>query len=398
MTTAKRVLVLDGHTNQALASVRTLGSAGSHVLVASHRRYPLAAWSRFCQGRFRLPGQTVEAFAELRRWARQQGIEVVLPLTERACLLCNAERQEWEALGVVVGCASNEVLLRAFDKAETIRYAEKCGVRIPPTRTPGSLDECRAAGEALGYPCVIKPRFSHAWDGKTFLPNRGPSYVHSGQDIRQMMATNRQGDHWPLIQGFVPGQGRGVFALCDRGRPVAWFAHERLREVRPTGSASSLRRSIPLEPRLREPAERLLAEMQWHGPAMVEFKDDGVHPPCLMEVNGRFWGSLQLAIDAGIDFPSLWLAIVHGNAVECAPEYAEEVTLRWLWGDFKRLLYIMAGRPMGYPDRYPTVWQGLAELFGAQPTGTRLEIWNPHDPWPAAGEWVEGIRQLLVRQ
>jgi hypothetical protein len=36
---------------------------------------------------------------------------------------------------------------------------------------------------------------------------------------------------------------------------------------------------------------------------MVEFKDDGVNPPCLMEINGRFWGSLQLAIDAGVDFP-----------------------------------------------------------------------------------------------
>ena len=40
---------------------------------------------------------------------------------------------------------------------------------------------------------------------------------------------------------------------------------------------------------------------------MVEFKHDerdGV--PKLMEINGRFWGSLQLAIDAGVDFPRCW--------------------------------------------------------------------------------------------
>ena len=39
---------------------------------------------------------------------------------------------------------------------------------------------------------------------------------------------------------------------------------------------------------------------------MVEFKldaRDGVAK--LMEINGRFWGSLQLAVDAGVDFPAI---------------------------------------------------------------------------------------------
>src|SRR2546422_7527370 len=62
----------------------------------------------------------------------------------------------------------------------------------------------------------------------------------------------------------------------------------RSRDVRPAGSGSSLRRSIALDPRLQQPAERLLAEMRWHGPAMVEFRDDGQGEPWLMEVNGRF--------------------------------------------------------------------------------------------------------------
>ena len=49
--------------------------------------------------------------------------------------------------------------------------------------------------------------------------------------------------------------------------------------------------------------QELLDELNWHGVAMVEFKvtEDGT--PYLMEINTRFWGSLQLAIDAGVDFP-----------------------------------------------------------------------------------------------
>jgi len=396
MTLPKRILILDGQTNQALACVRSLGRAGYTVLVASHRHWPLSGWSHYCRGCFLLAGQTVEAFASLRTWAYREGVHIVLPLTEKGCLLCNAERQEWEALGIIMGCGPADMLLYAFDKAQTLHRAEACGITTPPTRFPKSLEECRAAAGEVGFPCVVKPRFSHAWNGSTFLPDLGTTYVTNNEALDQAVVTRKQGDCWPLIQGFVEGQGKGVFALCDHGRAAVWFAHERLRDVRPSGSGSSLRRSIRLEPRLKEPAERLLSELQWHGPAMVEFRDDGVHPPYLIEVNGRLWGSLQLAVDAGTEFPRLWVAILTGKGVESATDYVAGVTSRWLWGDVKRFLYILKGPPAGYPGLYPTIWQGIRELLGPQPAGTRLEVWQSSDPWPAVGGWMEGIRELMA--
>ncbi len=388
-------LVLDGQTNQALACVRSLGRAGYDVSVAATRRRPLAAWSRFARGRFLLAGETPEAFAALRRWAATRGVSLVLPLTERSCVLCNLERSAWEAAGITVGSAPAELLGIAFDKARTFELAARSGVAIPPTRVPATLPEARLAAAEIGFPCVVKSRFSNAWDGTRFLPDPGTSYVRTAAELDAAVTLHRQGEHWPLIQGFVPGQGKGVFALFESGRPVAWFAHERLRDVRPSGSGSSLRRSAPLEPRLLEPAERLLAAMAWHGPAMVEFRDDGVHPPSLMEVNGRFWGSLQLAVSAGADFPLWWAAILRGRPVERRTGYATGVTVRWLWGDIKRFLYILAGAPPGYPERYPTVWQGLRELLGRQPAGTRSETWQPDDRWPALGEWAQGLGELF---
>jgi hypothetical protein len=62
----------------------------------------------------------------------------------------------------------------------------------------------------------------------------------------------------------------------------------------------------------------------------------------------------------------------------------------------KRFLYILAGAPAGYPGRYPTIAQGLRELFGRQPPGTRSETWQPDDRWPALGEWVQGTAELLA--
>ena len=212
--------------------------------------------------------------------------------------------------------------------------------------------------------------------------------------LEESALAGRQGDCWPVIQGIVPGQGKGVFALYDHGAPVVWFAHERLRDVRPSGSGSSLRRSIPVDPRLQQPASRLLSAMAWHGPAMVEFRDDGTGAPCLMEVNGRFWGSLELAVRSGVDFPNLWAGLLHGERVEAPADYQTGVTLRWLWGDVKRLLYILAGPPPGCPEPYPGLLEGLREVLGPQPAGTASETWSADDPWPAAGEWVQGIGEL----
>jgi predicted ATP-grasp superfamily ATP-dependent carboligase len=395
--TKERILILDGHTNQALACVRSLARAGYEVLVASHQRSPLGSWSRHCVGRFLVKAQSIEGFAEMRNWAKREGVSIVLPLTERSCVLCNVERTEWEALGIKVGCGSDYMLQTAFDKATTLKRAQAAGVRIPPTRFPNSLDEGIDAIDQIGLPCVIKPRWSNAWDGKQFLPSKSPAYLKTRDNLADVFREYRQREYWPLVQGYVAGQGKGVFALCDHGKVIAWFAHERLRDTRPTGSSSSLRRSINLEPRLREPAEKILSQLSWHGPAMVEFKDDGIHPPCLMEVNGRFWGSLQLAIDAGVDFPSMWISLLKCESPERVFEYAEGVTLRWLWGDVKRLFLIARGAPAGYPSTFPNIRQGLKELLGPQPAGTRNEVWRADDRWPVVGEVVGGVRELLIR-
>jgi predicted ATP-grasp superfamily ATP-dependent carboligase len=394
---ARRILVLDGQTNQALACVRSLGRAGHRVYVASASARPLAAWSRFAAGRVRVAaGPPAAAYAALRAWAKSEAIDIALPLTERSCLLCDRERPEWEAAGVRIGCGPSAMLMRAFDKENTVRLALSTGVAVPRTEFPHSEDAIDAAGRALGFPCVVKARFSNAWNEETgtFFADRGCGYAQDAADLRRAVADRRQGSWWPMVQSFVPGVGRAVSVLCDRGRIVAAFAHERLRDVRPTGSGSSLRRSIGLDERLFEPTRRLLAGLDWHGPAMIEYRDDGT-APCLMEVNGRFWGSLQLGVDAGVDFPALWVAILEGGHPEPVLQYREGVTVRWVWGDVKRIVHIAGGRPRGYAGPFPTLREGVAEVLGPQPDATRLETWRAGDRWPAFGELAQGLRDLF---
>jgi predicted ATP-grasp superfamily ATP-dependent carboligase len=389
------VLVLDGQSNPALACVRSLGRAGYPVLVASHVRFPLAAWSRFCRGSFHFRENSVSEFARLREWAVEAGARVVLPMSETTCVLTNAERTRWEADGITVGCAPADGLTPAFDKAVTLTAAAACGVRTPATHVPTSLDECREAARALGYPCVVKPRYSYRWDGTRVHAPPHISIVTHPDQLPGAVSAGRVGEAFPLMQEVVVGHARGVFALCDdEGTVRAWFAHEAVRQVRPLGTASSMRRARRLEPRLRAPAQALLRAMLWYGPAMVEFLDDGNGDPCLMEVNGRFWNSLALAVAAGVDFPRLWVELLTGGSPATTERYREDVAMRWLWGDVKRALGAALIAPPGGQRSPPGAWQAAREVFRRSPPGTRLEMWESHDRWPAVGEWLEAAREI----
>ena len=389
-----RVLVLDAHSNPALACVRSLGRAGYDVLAASPVRLPLAWWSRHCRGSFRYEGPTLAAFRHIREWARQQEVSIVLPTSEESCALCNMEREAWEAAGIILGCASADILAYAFDKALTFKAAQQCGLRTPATEYPDSLEQAVEAGERLGYPCVVKPRFSQSWDGIRFRPSQVRSVANETGLREAVIEASAQGSY-PLIQQFVPGHGAGVFTLYNSGGPVAWFAQESIRSVRPMASPNCLRRSVPVNPKLRDQAERLLTSFGWHGPAMVELRTNATGDPWLMEVNGRFWVSLQLAVSAGVDFPRLWVEALRGLPVSGPAEY-DEVVLRWLWGDVKRFLGVLvSGPPAGYAGPYPTARQAVRDLLGPQPDGTILEMWQPDDKWPAVGEWTQALSQAL---
>lgn len=394
MQTLPRILVLDAHSNPALACVRSLGRAGYDVLVASPVRLPLAWWSRYCRGGFRYEGPTLAAFRRIREWARQQGVSIILPVSEESSALCNMEREAWESAGMILGCATDDILKNAFDKASTVKAAQQCGLRTPATEYPNSLVEAVEAGERLGYPCVVKPRFSQSWDGIRFRPTQVRS-VADAAGLREAVTEARTHGAWPLIQEFVPGHGAGVFALYSSGRPVAWFAQESIRSIRPMASPNCLRRSVPVDPTLRDHAERLLTSFDWHGPAMVELRTDPAGDSWLMEVNGRFWVSLQLAVSAGVDFPRLWVEALRGLPVAGPVEY-DDVVLRWLWGDVKRFLgVVISGPPAGYVGPYPTMREALRDLLGPQPDGTILEMWQRDDRWPAVGEWAQALSQAL---
>ncbi len=398
--TALRVLVTDAHSTAALAVVRSLGAAGCIVTAAGEERgFNLANHSRHAHRSIEGPSAADNPGAYL-DWLESElarrDYDVLVPINDTTVTLVRRRRQELERYARIA-LPPNVVLDRVLDKAATMAIAESAGVRAPETRTFASREQLETALPDLPYPCVVKSRFSRHWSGAGPVRRGELFYAQSAADVRRIFAS---GAHLPehfIIQEMVQGRGVGVFVLADGGRPLATFAHRRIREANPTGGRASLAESIAPDDRLLGPALRMVEALGWSGVAMVELKDPGAPAaPALMEVNGRFWGSLPLAIASGVDFPRLLLSWMSGDAQSAQSPYRVGVRCRHLKGDLSYLAAAVKGRPAGWRGAYPGRLQALAEI-APWPGRWRSYNFSLSDPMPGVREAANYLRKELAR-
>jgi predicted ATP-grasp superfamily ATP-dependent carboligase len=203
-------------------------------------------------------------------------------------------------------------------------------------------------------------------------------------------------DAYPLlVQERIVGPGVGVFLLIWQGQVRAAFAHRRIREKPPGGGVSVVRESIVADPRLLALSEELLKQFDWEGVAMVEYKVDArTQTPYIMEINGRFWGSLQLAIDAGVDFPALLIDVLQGRQTSL-PAYHAGVRTRWWWGDVDHLIARLrhSDAALALDPGAPTRSRAVLDFLAAFRPGYRNEILRWRDPMPAFRETLDWLRR-----
>jgi predicted ATP-grasp superfamily ATP-dependent carboligase len=287
----------------------------------------------------------------------------------------------------------------AFDlvanKSGLLRRAAACGIPIPRTHFVDGLEGLNAVIDQVEYPAVVKPARSKTRTDRGWVPTV-VQYAHSRTDLTNLYQRTTYLASYPsLIQERIVGPGMGVFVLCDHGQLVATFAHRRVRERPPSGGQGVLCESVALAPQLRDEAMRLLGPLGWHGVAMLEYKQDcRTGQSVLMEVNGRFWGSLQLAVDAGVDFPYLSYQLARGWALDLPDSFRIGVRSRWLLGDLDHLLLRLFRSGRDLPDSAPSKLQTLADFARSGAFGPRNEVFKRDDPGPAVRELWQYTKAL----
>ena len=378
-------LLTDGNERAALAAARSLVNAGYEVGVAAARRLSLAGVSRGVR-RLRLatdPLTDAAAYAaEVGAVARERQARVLLPVTDASVEAILAEREQLPP-SVALPFPEVATYRAASDKAGMLDRALRAGFDVPATLV------LERPGTTLShgfFPAVLKPHRSVISTG-TRREQLAVRFVDTVAQCRAALDELPAAAFPVLLQRRVRGAGEGLFVLRWNGRVIAEFAHRRLREKPPEGGVSVFRESIALDRDVAAAGRRLLDDLDWQGVAMIECKRDaGTRRPVFMEVNGRLWGSLQLAIDAGVDFPRLLVAAALGERVPPVTDYRVGVRSRWFWGDVDHL-YLRLRNGEGAAGKLAA----LRDFLRINPRHNREETWRWRDPAPFL---LESLQQL----
>lgn len=381
-----RALVLDGDSRAALAIVRSLGRRQVQVIAASEEHASLAGCSKWCSDRlvYPCPRATPHLFEDWLTSTLALMPDAVLfvasDVTASIAGKCRASLP-LPARALLPPQGSLEV---ALDKSATLDLALRLGVPAPRSAQFTRGEAIDETGVDFGYPVAIKAAQSD-------LPYRyATTYARDPGECRILLEEVLLECPAALVQEVIRGEGTAIFALFDTGKPLVTFAHRRLIEKPPWGGVSALCESIDPPPDALGFALDMLKELNWHGPAMVEFKRDSDGGPCLMEINPRFWGSLELAVRSGVDFPQMCMQLALGESID-TPSMRPAVN-RWMLGELDSLITALLS---GVPGR-SRIAELASHLRGLR-YGPCCEVERLSDFRPAVYEYNAWLRTSAGR-
>lgn len=393
-------IVLGVETQIGLGVIRELGRAGVPVIAVAQDPRAIGLASRYIARRVCV---TQPRSAELISIINVLGSEY-----EECYLLAVSEvNTDWllanrgEFINVKLILPNPAALAIVLDKQRTLLAASEVGIRVPLSVEPISMADAEKLAQTFPFPAVLKwkdpsriaPRLS-----KLSIELVKAEYVYSPQEFLDIARRYEPLGEWPLVQEYCKGQGLGQFFFMYHGVSVRSFQHLRIAEWPPEGGFSSVCDSIDLTQHaaLQAQSVALLQRIGWEGVAMVEYRlDSTTGKACLMEINGRFWGSFPLAVHCRANFALLSYALQGRHQMPVLPPLSGPVRCRMVATELKRLVRLLL-QPMLIRDRSfkysksSEIRRFVGDFFKPH---VRYYVWSASDPLP----FLVDMRNLLLK-
>jgi len=388
-------IIVGGEPRKVVTIARSLHRQHVRSIVALAPGETLHVSSRAISGVVQLEGSGEEAAQLLRMLVETEAASWVVPTSDSSLSIVCAGYDGLSRI-CAVGCPAPRIVQRVLEKSVTLEIAGRCGVPVPVSVAIETTAALEAVISKLQFPIIAKPG------------DKGHASVHdfktrrfaSADELHKAFSLQPRFGEGLLFQTYHAGQGVGVELLMHGSTPIAAFQHRRLSENPPSGGVAVVAVAESVDPRLLDYSVRLLNALEWEGVAMVEFRHDSTTgETALMEVNGRFWGSLPLAVKAGVDFPFYAWEVGHGRMPTVRSTYRSGLRVRWTAGSLKRFAHAFTRDAERIGFGAATV-----QLIADFRPGTRSAMWSSRDPIPAVQEvstvlrgWARESAKSLIR-
>ncbi|GAB3248714.1 ATP-grasp domain-containing protein [Arthrobacter pigmenti] len=361
----RALIVSTGRDRGALAAARSLRHSGWSVGVGTPDGGGMLGSSHACDARYVVPrprGSGAPFIEGVNQAAVAGSYDVVF-----------GGGDDWMAalatyqssIPARIAHPESAVVHAALDKMDLTKRALKAGLAAPHTETATAQTMAAWRG-----PVIVKCR-AHWSDGQT-RPLRiearlFPDIAAARPQIDLINAAGAQ----PVLQQPVRGGLSALIGIFHDGR-----LHGRVQQVSPRlwptpNGASARAETVAVDEVLAARAEKLLADLGWWGLVELQFLtgDDG--EPHLIDLNGRFFGSMALSNAARPGLSSAWGRLALGEPLPELPDAPAGVRYAWLAGDMRR-----AGR-----ERRGGLVNDIADTLRWSRTAHH-SVWNLRDLGP----------------
>lgn len=323
------VLVTDSNYKHSLGIVKSLGKEGIKPYILSYKKGSLCSYSKYSNEEIIINKDYNKK--ELIKELLKYNIELIILVGTTSFMRIVPWKKDLINSHINIVTVDEKTQNIAFSKKDTYLLAEKIGVPTAKTYYPKSFDELELMIQNITFPCVIKGLYE--------VGGNIVDYAYNDKELKSKYINicNKynlnEESGLPMLQEYITGEGCAFFAVYKNGKCGLTFQHRRIREYPVTGGASVCAESYKNE-KLEKYGKKLLDSLKWHGVAMVEFKLNNIGEPILMEINPKFWGSTDLALEAGVNFPKALIDIHKGIEIEYSNNYKMPFKYHWpLHGD-----------------------------------------------------------------
>jgi predicted ATP-grasp superfamily ATP-dependent carboligase len=384
--TKGRVLVIDdGQERLVIATARSLRRAGYSVTVGASVPWTMSWWSRDVDRRRRIPASDIDRGAQARAIAAitADGEYVaVLPVNE-ASLLGLAEARDLFRPSLAAAIPDVELVLRSTDKRHLEELAEEIGLAAPRSEVCSTPASVVAATAEFGYPIAVKPGRSQVLSGPDASTTHYEKSVIAANPDERDVAVGRMG--FPVIlQEYIRDARVVSYAgLRLNGEFAGEVVSEYIRTWPPGGGSASYSVTITPDEGLLRDARALVHALDWEGIFELELiaRPDGGY--AAIDFNPRIYGSIALAIAAGVDLPAMWVDSLAGRPPQAASA-RPGVTYRWEHAELLNLFDALGRRDLA----------GAARIVISPPLST-YPILSLRDPGPILVLWLGILRRQI---
>ena len=314
-----RVLITDGGYKHTLGILQHLPPT-YHKTVLSHGKKwtTLCFYSKYCDSVVSMPLSSIkeENKNKLIEILKDSKYDVLIPVGFNSCKLIYEYSPEIAKYTKILS-PSWDSFVTASEKEKTMIFSEEVGVPIPKTVPVTSVDDLDNISH---FPAVLKP--AGGTGGKVY-------YCNTIEELKSAYRCSEKTEFGYLCQEYISGFGCGYFGLYVDGKKLASFMHKRIKEYPVSGGPSVVAESF-YDKRLENYGHKLCEGLKWSGPIMCEFKYDPIRDDYkLIEINPKFWGSLELTLEAGVNMPYLMVQYITNQNPKLIENY-ENIRYRWI--------------------------------------------------------------------